>query len=100
MREENEGISLPQIQPEPVATRHDTFYAHGWTALLKGGWRQNKNKWGGSNRVEKTAMVPNFVIDALAKEAEVEGIRVTRHDLLMAWIYNVRNFHSLHVYVY
>jgi hypothetical protein len=43
--------------------------------------------------VEKTALIPNFVIDKLAKDAEAAGIRVTKHDLLMAWIYKVSITH-------
>ena len=42
-----------------------------------------------AQRVEKIAMIPKFVMDMLAKDAEMERIRVRRHDLLMAWVYVV-----------
>jgi len=58
-----------------------------------GGLRQRINQWRGPKRVEKTALIPNFVIDKLAKDAEAAGIRVTKHDLLMAWIYKVSITH-------
>lgn len=89
-----ELVSLPLTEHntllEPAAKRHRDFYIHGWVPLLTGGWRQKRNQWwGGPRRVERTAMIPNFVIDKLAKDSEMEGIRVTRHDLLVAWIYIV-----------
>ncbi|KAF4629191.1 hypothetical protein G7Y89_g8954 [Cudoniella acicularis] len=90
LREET-GTNSISSPLEPASERHKAFFAHGWSSLLTGGWRQHKNQWGshGPKRVEKTTMIPDFVIDRLAKDAEGEAIRVTRHDLLMAWIHNV-----------
>ncbi|KAM3076791.1 hypothetical protein ACMFMG_003737 [Clarireedia jacksonii] len=90
LREETEsGSSLlsPEGNVEPTATRHQAFYAHGWVPLLKGGFTQLKNKCGGPRRIERTVKIPNFVINKLERDAKLEGIQVTRHDLLMAWIY-------------
>ncbi|KFY41030.1 hypothetical protein V494_03237 [Pseudogymnoascus sp. VKM F-4513 (FW-928)] len=83
----DEDTHDPKAPPEPSAERCDGYFAHGWGALVGAAWTQWRNQRQGPNRVVKTAMIPNFVIDKLAKEAEAEGIRVTRHDLLMAWIY-------------
>lgn len=74
---------------EPAAERCDGYLAHGWGALVGAAWTQWRNQKRGPKRVVKTAMVPNWVIDKLTKEAEAEGVYVTRHDLLMAWIYVV-----------
>jgi hypothetical protein len=69
---------------EPTETRYRDNFVHGWMPLAVAFWKQLKNRRKGPRRVQRAAMVPNFVIDKLAKEAEAEGIRVTRHDLLMA----------------
>ncbi|PSS27477.1 hypothetical protein M430DRAFT_14748 [Amorphotheca resinae ATCC 22711] len=89
LREENIPNSPPPQTKteEPTAVRHKIFFSNGWIPLLMGGVRQRINQWRGPKRVERTALIPNFVIDKLAKDAEAAGIRVTKHDLLMAWIY-------------
>ena len=74
----------PEAPSEPAAARHRDFFADGWSPLLAGALKQHVNRWGGPARRERTVLIPNLVIDKLAKAAEVAGLRVTKHDLLLA----------------
>ena len=87
-KEDNgEAFTSNHAHVAPVEIRHRMFLADGWMPLLRGAFKQHMNRWRGPRRNEKTVLIPHAVIDNLAKRAKEAGLRVTRHDLLMAWIY-------------
>lgn len=85
----DENLSSLTSRQEPAALRHENYFIHGWTALFAGLWKQGESRRGGPVRKDMTFLMPNTIIDKLAMAADTAGMRVTRHDLLMALIHEV-----------
>ncbi|KAG8529625.1 uncharacterized protein KY384_005105 [Bacidia gigantensis] len=86
---EDDALAAHGTGQEDAALRHERYFTQGWTALGTGVFRQRMQRRKGPVRKEMTLLVPNAVIDDLAKSAERAGISVTKHDLLMGLIHEV-----------
>ena len=75
--------------PEPAALRHAEYFNHGWSAVVAGAFRHRVHGRSGPPRSNKTFLVPKGILDRLAAAAKSAGVRVTRHDLLLALIHEV-----------
>lgn len=74
-----------------IATLHYDILAKGWPAFFNAAVRQKaRNIFHPSRRrTSKTLFMPRKHIDHWMKKADNDGIRITEHDLLLAFIYNV-----------
>lgn len=78
---------------EPIVSEQDStsssHFSKGWGPFLKSGVSQWTRKPLTDPRVSKAVLVPLPVMMHWRTVADSLGIRVSRNDLLMAWIYMV-----------
>lgn len=88
------------VEP-PVEIEKETekgqYFTKGWGPFLMSGVSQWTRRAAGSARVSKAVLVPLPVMMHWRHVADKLGIRVSRNDLLMAWIYMVSQYSSSNV---
>ncbi|OQD76857.1 hypothetical protein PENDEC_c003G00725 [Penicillium decumbens] len=80
------------VNDSPIARLHAETFSMGWSAFLRralGSIRQKLQDKARHNlrRVNMTLRIPQAAINTWADEAEKRGIRVTEHDLVLAFLY-------------
>lgn len=85
---EDSGDALEPLMVEQESSS-SSYFSKGWGPFLMSGVSQWSRKPLGDPRVSKAVLVPLPVMMHWRGVADKLGVRVSRNDLLMAWLYMV-----------
>lgn len=78
------------LVPEQAPTeKNNAYFSKGWGSFLMSGVAQWSRKPLGESRVPKAVLIPTAVMTHWRTVADSMNVRVSRNDLLMAWLYMV-----------